>query len=380
MKLTLLMTLAMLAASTTTTTAAQQHARSVHARSTADSSRVERQKASNVKSFRGIAAKLNTTPEALQYAFESARAANPKLSRGNFVAANVLANNLGARHPNITTQAILSGLQSGKSVGQTLQSLGLSASEAKQARRAADHDTEAANKLVRDTDKRARQDRREASRGTTFSAGSVKPAGPSLGRATSFVVLGGSTVTNTGATAITGDLGVSSPGVSVTGFPPGTMARGAQHVGDPAANQAQADAQSAYAVLAGKPCTTPLTGQDLGGKSLAPGVYCFTSSAQLTGRLVLDGRGKGDNAVWIFQIASTLTTATNSSVVMSKGGRAGNVFWQVGSGATLGTGTAFAGNILAYSSITMNTASNLSGRALAREAVTMDNNSIRAPK
>lgn len=210
------------------------------------------------------------------------------------------------------------------------------------------------------------------------SAGSPKPAGPSLGRAASFVVLGGSTVTSTGATAITGDLGVSSPGVSVTGFPPGTMARGAQHVGDPVANQAQADAQSAYAVLAGKPCTAPLTGQDLGGKTLPPGVYCFTSSAQLTGRLVLDGRGKRDG-VWVFQIASTLTTATNSSVVMSKRGRAGNVFWQVGSAATLGTGTAFAGNILAYSSITMNTAANLSGRALAREAVTMDSNIMRLP-
>jgi Ice-binding-like len=211
------------------------------------------------------------------------------------------------------------------------------------------------------------------------SAGDPKPAGPSLGRAASFVVLGGSTVTSTGATAITGDLGVSSPGVSVTGFPPGTMARGAQHVGDPVANQAQADAQSAYAVLAGKPCTAPLTGQDLGGKTLAPGVYCFTSSAQLTGRLVLDGGGKGGKGVWIFQIASTLTTATNSSVVMSKGGRAGNVFWQVGSAATLGTGTAFMGNILAYSSITMNTAANLSGRALARDAVTMDSNNIQAP-
>jgi hypothetical protein len=167
MKLTVLMTFAMLAASTTTTTAAQQHVRSVHARTAADSSRVERQRTANLKSFRGIAAKLNTTPEALQYAFESARSANPKLSRGNFIAANVLAGNLGARHPNITTQAILSGLQSGKSVGQTLQSLGLSASEAKQARRAANNDTKVANKLVKDADKRARQDHKEANRGTS---------------------------------------------------------------------------------------------------------------------------------------------------------------------------------------------------------------------
>ncbi len=155
---TVFTTLAMLAASTTA--AAQQHARTVHVRTATDSSRVERQRTANLKSFRGIAAKLNTTPEALQYAFETARAANPKLSRGNFIAANVLADNLGAGHPNITTGAILSGLQNGKSVGQTLQSLGLSGPEAKQARRAADHDTKAANKRVKDADKRAGQEER----------------------------------------------------------------------------------------------------------------------------------------------------------------------------------------------------------------------------
>ena len=206
------------------------------------------------------------------------------------------------------------------------------------------------------------------------SAGGLTPGAP-LGRAMSFAILGGSTVTNTGATTITGDLGVSSPGVAVTGFPPGTIARGRQHVGDAAANEAQRDAQTAYAILAGRACNTSLTGQDLGGKSLAPGVYCFTSSAQLTGRLVLDARGQPDGA-WIFLIASTLTTAPGSSVVMRKNGRASNVFWQVGSAATLGTGTAFAGNILAYSSITMNTGASLAGKALARGAVTMDNNNM----
>jgi len=163
MKLTLLMTIAMLATSTTTTTA-QQHARAVRVRSAADSSRIERQRTSNLKSFRGIAAKLNTTPEALQRAFENARVANPKLSRGNFVAANVLADNLGAQHPNITTQAILSGLQSGKSMGRTLQSLGLSETEAKQARRAADYDTKAANKPFKDADKRAPKEDRNRQR------------------------------------------------------------------------------------------------------------------------------------------------------------------------------------------------------------------------
>jgi len=208
--------------------------------------------------------------------------------------------------------------------------------------------------------------------------GSYKVVAPSLGRAGSFAVLGGSTVTNTGATSITGDLGLSSPGVSVTGFPPGTQARGIQHVGDPAANQAQSDAQRAYLTLTDMPCSTALTGQDLGGMALAPGVYCFTSSAELTGQLVLDSRGKG-KGVWVFQVASSLTTATNSSVVMRKNGQPANVFWQVGSGATLGTGTAFIGNILAYSSITMNTAANLKGRALARQAVTMDSNNMRVP-
>jgi hypothetical protein len=210
------------------------------------------------------------------------------------------------------------------------------------------------------------------------SSGNPKSAGPSLGRASSFAVLGGSTVTSTGTTAITGDLGVSSPGASVTGFPPGTITRGAQRIGDPVANGAQRDAQTAYDALAAKPCITPLTGQDLGGKRLSPGVYCFTSSAQLTGQLVLDPKGNS-NGVWVFQIASTLVTATNASVVMAKGGRAGNVFWQVGSAATVGTGTAFAGNILAYSSITMNTDARLSGRALARAAVTMDSNIMRVP-
>jgi hypothetical protein len=160
---TMLMTLAMLAASATA--AAQQLGRTTRARSaastTADSSRAERSRAQNLKAFRGIAAKLNTTPEALQTAFARAREANPRLSRGNFIAANVLADNLGARHPNITTPAILSGLQSGKSVGQTLQSLGLSAGEAKRARRAADRRVKDADRRVKDEDKRARDAERK---------------------------------------------------------------------------------------------------------------------------------------------------------------------------------------------------------------------------
>jgi hypothetical protein len=211
---------------------------------------------------------------------------------------------------------------------------------------------------------------------------SVAPANfPLLGSASSFAVLGGSTVTNTGATVLDGDAGVS-PGTAMTGFleAPGPVIflSGAIHAGDAVAAQAQSDLTTAYNALAGLPCNTNLTGQDLGGKTLAPGVYCFSSSAQLTGTLFLDAQGNS-NAVFIFQIGSTLTTASNSSVVMINGGRVCNVFWQVGSSATLGTGTAFAGSILAYASITLTTGVSLSGRALARTgAVTMDTDTVSA--
>jgi uncharacterized repeat protein (TIGR01451 family) len=203
-------------------------------------------------------------------------------------------------------------------------------------------------------------------------------AGPSLGTAQSFAVLGGSTVTNTGMTVVTGDLGVS-PGSAVTGFPPGVVVGGTIHANDAVAMQAQNDVTTAYNALAGMACNTALTGQDLGGLTLTPGVYCFTSSAQLTGTLTLDAQCD-PNAVFIFQIASTLTTASSSSVQIINGGQNCNVFWQVGSSATLGTGTAFVGNILALASITLTTGSSLSGRALARTgAVTMDTNAVSAP-
>ena len=199
---------------------------------------------------------------------------------------------------------------------------------------------------------------------------------PLLGTASSFAVLGGSTVTSTGLSLVTGDLGVWS-GTAITGFPPGIVI-GTIRAGDDVAAQAQSDLTTAYNLLAGLPCNTDLTGQDLGGKTLAPGVYCFSSSAQLTGTLFLDAQGNS-NAVFIFQIASTLTTASNSSVVMMNGGRVCNVFWQVGSSSTLGTGTVFAGNILALASITLTTGVNLSGRALARTgAVTMDTDTVSA--
>jgi hypothetical protein len=210
-----------------------------------------------------------------------------------------------------------------------------------------------------------------------LAAPALAATAPSLGSAQSFAVLAGSTVTNTGLTVVTGNLGVS-PGTAVTGFPPGIVIGGSIHAGDAVAAQAQTDLTTAYNNLVGQPCNSNLTGQDLGGLTLTPGVYCFNSSAQLTGILTLDAGGNA-NAVFIFQIGSTLTTASNSSVKLINGGTSGNVFWQVGSSATLGTGTAFVGNILAFTSITLTTGANVSGRVLARNgAVTMDTNTVSA--
>ncbi len=199
---------------------------------------------------------------------------------------------------------------------------------------------------------------------------------PSLGTAASFGVLGGSTVTNTGPTTVRGDVGVS-PGTAVTGFfPPGTVIGGTIHSNDAAAQQAQSDLTIAYNALAGLPCGTNLTGTDLGGLTLVAGVYCFSSSAQLTGTLTLDAQGN-PNAQFIFQIGSTLTTASNAVVNVINGGNNCNVFWQVGSSATLGTATSFAGNIAALTSITATTGANVLGRLLARNgAVTLDSNNV----
>jgi hypothetical protein len=203
---------------------------------------------------------------------------------------------------------------------------------------------------------------------------------PSLASAHGYAVLGGSTVTNAGPSDITGDLGVSSPGITPTGFPPGTLV-GTLHAGDPDAAQAKADMALVYGALTGAASTVELTGQDLGGRTLPPGVYLFSSSAQLTGDLILDA-GDDPHAVFIFQIASTLTTATRSSVRLInqpvRSAADGSVFWQVGSSATIGTGTSFTGNILAHTSITMVSQSSISdGRAMAIDgAVTMDNNAI----
>lgn len=199
---------------------------------------------------------------------------------------------------------------------------------------------------------------------------------PRLGTLTSFAVVAGSAITNTGPTVVTGDLGLS-PGTSVTGFggPPNGSVVGASHVSpDAAAAQAQSDLVTAYNDAANAPSTSSLSG-DLGGKNLTPGVYTYSSSAQLTGPLTLTGDG-----VYIFQIGSSLTTASDSSVVLTAGAQACAVFWQVTSSATLGTRTGFQGNLMALTSITMTTGASLTGRALARNgALTLDSDTVTRP-
>jgi hypothetical protein len=192
-----------------------------------------------------------------------------------------------------------------------------------------------------------------------------------LGSAAQFTILAGSTVSNTGLSTIAGEVGVS-PGLALVGIPAGTVV----HAGDPVAALAQADTTTAYNYLAGLPCGTVLTGLDLGGRTLAPGVYCFTSSVGLTGTLVLDGQGQSD-PLFVFQIGSTLVTANVAAVTMINGARPCGVFWQTGSSATIGIASNFAGNIIALASVTLGTGVSLNGRALARTgAVTMDTNSV----
>ncbi len=196
-----------------------------------------------------------------------------------------------------------------------------------------------------------------------------------LGTAETFAVLGSSTVTSTGTTEITGNLGVY-PGTSVVGFPPGTMVLGDIHAGDTVAMQAQADAASAYTAMATFPCGSNITGQDLGGLTLKPGVYCFDTSAQLTGTLTLDFQGNCQ-AIFLFQIGSTLTTAANSAVKTINCNQHCFANWQVGSSATLGVSTSFYGNILANASITLTTNVSVRGRLLALHgAVTMDTDNV----
>jgi ice-binding like protein len=194
-----------------------------------------------------------------------------------------------------------------------------------------------------------------------------------LGTADSFAVLAGSAITNTGPSTINGDLGVS-PGTAISGFPPGTV-NGTVHAADAVAGQAKTDLTTAYNDAAGRTPPVSVSG-DLGGQTLTPGVYRSTSSLGLTGPVTLDAQGD-PNAVFVFQVASTLITATDSSVNLIGGAQACNVFWQVGSSATLGTYSTFRGNILALTSGTLNTGATVDGRVLARNgAVTLDNNVI----
>ncbi len=198
---------------------------------------------------------------------------------------------------------------------------------------------------------------------------------PGLASAGNFAVLAGTTVTNTGPSWITGLLGVS-PGSAVTGFPPGTS--GVQHKADSVASIAQTDLTAAYTNAAAQPCppANDKTGLDLGTlpAPLVPGVYCQTTAPTMTGTLTLNGSG-----VYIFQIlpATTLTTGPGASVVLIGGAQPCQVFWVVGSSATLATTTTFVGTIMALQSIAMQTRATLNGRALARNgAVTLDTNRI----
>ncbi|HZQ49161.1 MAG TPA: ice-binding family protein [Candidatus Dormibacteraeota bacterium] len=204
-----------------------------------------------------------------------------------------------------------------------------------------------------------------------WPASALAATDPGLGTAGHFAVLAGSTVTNTGPTWITGQLGVA-PGSAVTGFPPGTS--GVRHKGDSVATTAQTNLTAAYTNAAAQPCpgTNNFTGVNLGGKKLVPGVYCQTTAPSLTGTLTLNGSG-----IYIFQIGSTLVTSSGARVVLIGGAQPCQIFWVVGSSATIATSTTFIGNIMALTSIAMQTGATLNGRALARNgAVTLDTNRI----
>ncbi len=195
-----------------------------------------------------------------------------------------------------------------------------------------------------------------------------------LGTAAPFVVLGGQTVTNTGPSVLNGELGVS-PGAALPGFGAATI-NGAVHANDAVAAQAQLDLTNAYGVAAGQPLTSDLSGTDLGGLTLVEGAYRYTSSAQLTGTLTLDAQNN-PNAQFVFMISSALTTASVSRVLLLNGASPCNVYWQVGTSATLDTGTAFQGNLMAQASISLNDAATVQGRLLARNGqVSLINNVI----
>lgn len=197
-----------------------------------------------------------------------------------------------------------------------------------------------------------------------------------LGTVGAYSVLGSQTVTNTGPSTLSGDLGVS-PGTAITGFPPG-KADGSTHAADAQAAQARSDLTTGYLDAAGRAKTASVAG-DLVGKNLTAGVYKSTGPLALSGTLTLNGQGNPD-AVFIFQVASTLITASSSHVSLVNDAQACNVFWQVGSSATLGTTSSFDGTIMALTSVTVTTRTVVVGRALARNgAVTLDNDTFLSP-
>jgi len=198
---------------------------------------------------------------------------------------------------------------------------------------------------------------------------------PPLGTAKSFSVLAGSAVTNTGPTALASELGVS-PGTAISGFPPG-IAHGATHSADAAASGAQNDLTIAYEdAAAAKTTTTVPDVGNIGGETLAAGVYASASSMLVDGTLTLNGAGN-PNAVFIFKAGSTIVTGSASKVLLENGAQACNVYWQVGSSATLGTDSSFVGTVMALTSITATTDVVVDGALLARNgAVTLDSDTI----
>jgi hypothetical protein len=212
-----------------------------------------------------------------------------------------------------------------------------------------------------------------------IASAAIVPTVP-LGTSANYAVLGGSTVTNTGNSTLDGSLGLS-PGTSITGFPPGVVVPpGTTDTANAAAQQAQSDLTAAYVNAAGRPLDATTTA-DLANLNLRAGVYAGPSKGalSLTGPLTLDGAGD-PSSVFIFQTDSTLITGSNSTVTLINGAQECNVFWQVGSSATLGIGSVFVGNILALTSITVNNSVTVHGRALARNgAVTLDNDTFTRP-
>jgi hypothetical protein len=199
-----------------------------------------------------------------------------------------------------------------------------------------------------------------------------------LGTSTPYAVLAGTTVTNTGPSVISGNVGVS-PGTAVTGFPPGQVNAGTIHAADAVALQAKNDLTTAYDDAAGRGPVVDETSQDLGGQTLVPGVYNAASGMALTGTVTLDAQGDPD-AVFVFQAGSTLITATGSTVALVGGAQACHVFWQVGSSATIGTTSVFVGSVLALTDISLQTGATVQGRMLARNGqVSLDTNTITRP-